>query len=509
MQLKIDFVGLFMKMQASWPGHYIAGSWAQPTQGTKWTSYNPSTGAALLEVYSTKQNTEDAITCADNFYRREQAPKWSDRVDMIARLEKALEEYRTEIEVAYRTEVGKPAWEAAMEISACLDYLSWVTQNARFVEEHLFGPARLGHLKGDFAAVPAGVAVGYLAFSSPLTNFIFYTVAALQANCPILIYTSRQNLWLGTLLAKAVARVESRPGQIQIIFAGFNDFKSALLDKRVAAVLYTGSRDHCEEIRLESRTYPERRLILQSGGKNAAVVHESANIDAALNWIAAGAFRSAGQLCSSTNRVLVQESILDKFTAKFKLLLSQLSIGPTDGPTSPFMGPLYSEKSVDRFLKYQTMAAREASETLQWGKALEGMGGGFFVRPGVHIIRSFEESSSYQGAVMFSPNIDIYPFKEIGGAIEMANRTNASFALAWHGDEDQLKPYLSKVYAPNVLLNLPTTELEACLPLAGKYSSGFHRFHGPSIAHYLLHPQVIQTTAHLSSKLGHIPAINC
>ena len=108
MQLKIDFVGLFMKMQASWPGHYIAGSWAQPTQGTKWTSYNPSTGAALLEVYSTKQNTEDAITCADNFYRREQAPKWSDRVDMIARLEKALEEYRTEIEVAYRTEVGNP-----------------------------------------------------------------------------------------------------------------------------------------------------------------------------------------------------------------------------------------------------------------------------------------------------------------------------------------------------------------------------------------------------------------
>lgn len=498
-----------MDMQASWPGHYIAGEWSRPAQGVKWTSQNPSTGTPLLEVFSTKQNTSDAIASADHFYRYEQTPRWTERVEMIARLEMAVEEYKTQIETAYRIEVGKPAWEAAMEVSACLDYLRWVTKNADFVAEHLFGPARLGHLKGDFAAVPAGVAVGYLAFSSPLTNFIFYTVAALQANCPILIYTSRQNLWLGSILGQVISRVEARPGQIQIIYAGFSDFKYALMDKRVAAVLYTGSRDHCEEIRMESRPYPERRLILQSGGKNTAVIHESAHLDLALKWIAAGAFRSAGQLCSSTNRVLVQESVLDQFLVRFKSLLSKLSIGPTDKEASPFMGPLYSAKSVDRFLKYQTMAAREASETIQWGKALEGQGGGFFVRPGAHLIRSFDETSSYQGAVVFSPDVAIYPFKDIADAIEMANRTNASFALAWHGHEDHLKPHLSKIYAPNVLLNLPTTELEACLPLAGKYSSGFHRFHGPSIAHYLLHPQVIQNTEHLSAKLSLIPEIDC
>jgi acyl-CoA reductase-like NAD-dependent aldehyde dehydrogenase len=498
-----------MNLKLLWAGHLVAGELQKPTIGTKWVSFNPSRGTPLLEVVSHKQVTLDAISSADDFYKDVNPPKWQSRIELISRLGKALEEYREEILSAYTVEVGKPKWESILEVEACLDYLSWVTKNSDFIRDHIFGPARLGHLSGNFSAVPAGVAIGYLAFSSPLTNFIFYTVAALQANCPIIIYTSRQNLVLGSILTRAIRRIEAKPGQIQLIFAGFSDFKQALLEKRVAAVLYTGSRDHCEEIRMESRIFPERRLILQSGGKNAVIVDTSCNLAQSLKLIATGAFRSAGQLCSSTNRVFVQEDLLPTFTAGLKDILSKLTIGATDDGENPFMGPLYSSKSVERFLKFQTMAAREAKETLQWGKAIEGKNGGYFVRPGVHLINDIDDTSSYQGTVLFGPDIALYTYKSIEQSIEKANCTNASFSLAWHGTGERITPYLSQIYAPNVLINLPTTELEACLPLAGKYSSGFHRFHGPSIAHYLLHPQVIQTSEALNSKLASIPEIDC
>lgn len=498
-----------MNLKPFWAGHLVAGELQKPTAGTKWISINPSRGTPLLEVVSNKQVTIDAISSADDFYKDIHPPKWQARIELILRLGKALEEFKSEILAAYTVEVGKPKWEALLEVEASLEYLNWVAKNGDFIREHLFGPARLGHLSGDFAAVPAGVAVGYLAFSSPLTNFIFYTVAALQANCPIIIYTSRQNLLLGSILTRAIGRIEAKPGQIQIIFAGFSDFKLALSEKRVAAVLYTGSRDHCEEIRMESRVFPERRLILQSGGKNAVIVDGSCNLSQSLKFIAAGAFRSAGQLCSSTNRVLVQEDLLPTFVSGLKEVLAKLSIGPTDGEENPFMGPLYSIKSVERFLKFQTMAAREAKETLQWGKAVEGKNGGYFVRPGVHLLNDIDDTSSYQGTILFGPDIALYTYKSIAESIAKANCTNASFSLSWHGAQDRITPFLSQIYAPNVLINLPTTELEACLPLAGKYSSGFHRFHGPSIAHYLLHPQVIQSGEILNSKLALIPEIDC
>jgi len=498
-----------MDYQNVWGGHFINGQWIKQSSGTQWQSVNPSTGKHLLTVFSHKQNTLDAISSAESFYKLANTTSWDQRIGQIQRLSLAIQESKELLLEAYKIEVGKPHWEAVLEFNACMEYLNWVNSNADFIRSHLFGPARLGHLQGQFEAVPAGVSLGYLAFSNPLTNFIFYTVAALQANCPIIIFTSRQNLVTGSILAKIVEKSEPEAGQIQMIFAGFSDFKQSLADKRISAVLYTGSREHCDEIRTDSRPFPERRHILQSGGKNAAIVDPTANMSNAVKHIATGAFRSTGQLCSSTNRVFVHEDVFTKFKSEMKNCLEKLNIGPTDRDTSPFMGPLYSAKSHERFLKFQTMAAREASETLQWGKSLEHLPGGFFVRPGVHIMQNFDEVSAYQKTVILGPDIAVYPYGKTEVAIDWANRTNASFALGWHGDTKIIERYFNQIYAPNVLLNLPTTELDVCLPLAGRYSSGFHRFHGPSIAHYLLSPQVIQSSDQMAKKLAEIPPVDC
>ena len=85
------------------------------------------------------------------------------------------------------------------------------------------------------------------------------------------MFSSKHNLLQASILADMAHHSNllnnKTIGSFQMILAGFDDFRMALGDRRIAAVLYTGSRDHCDEIRDDSSSFPERRLILQSGGK--------------------------------------------------------------------------------------------------------------------------------------------------------------------------------------------------------------------------------------------------
>jgi succinylglutamic semialdehyde dehydrogenase len=169
------------------------------------------------------------------------------------------------------------------------------------------------------------------------------------------------------------------------------------------------------------------------------------------------------------------------------------------------MGPLYSEKAVEKFLRFQTMAGRESDKTLLWGKALEGEGRGYFVTPGIHYLNKFDNSTAYQANVLFSPDVAIYDFDHLGTAIEEINTTDASFAVSFVGDPEVIRKDRHLVLAPNLLLNIPTVETDATLPLAGRLQSGHHRFHGPGIALYLCYPQVLSQNTESTQMIREWP----
>jgi acyl-CoA reductase-like NAD-dependent aldehyde dehydrogenase len=140
------------------------------------------------------------------------------------------------------------------------------------------------------------------------------------------------------------------------------------------------------------------------------------------------------------------------------------------------------------------MAKREAEKTLLWGKTIENDSGGFFVTPGLHYMSKFDNSSAYQGNVLFSPDVAIYDYDVLETAIEQINTTDAAFAVSFIGEPSVLEKRRQLFLAPNLLVNRPTVEIEATLPLAGRLQSGHHRFHGPGIALYLCYPQVLEVT---------------
>jgi acyl-CoA reductase-like NAD-dependent aldehyde dehydrogenase len=83
----------------------------------------------------------------------------------------------------------------------------------------------------------------------------------------------------------------------------------------------------------------------------------------------------------------------------------------------------------------------------------------------------------------------------VNEAITAINATDAAFALSFSGDPQIIREWRHHILAPNVILNGPTTAIQAQLPLAGRLQSGHHRFHGAALALYPSYPQAILTQA--------------
>ena len=408
------------------PGHFIGGQWGFSGAPNILESRCPSTDGLLASSNASKSDIKTAINCAFEHHISDQAHDFKKRIAKLASFSELFKKHSSELLKAATREQGKPLWEVMHDIKATEDYLDWVCTSGDFIKDQLLGPARLGHLHGDLRQKPAGPIAAYLPFSTTIQSFTFYYVGAVLSNCPVIMFSSKHNLVQASLLANLVdnsmKQFECQAGAFHMILAGFSEFKMALSDRRISAVLYTGSRDHCDEIREDSSSFPERRLILQSGGKNTAIIDEAADMKLAVNAIFQGAFKSGGQLCSSTNRVAIHQSKYDEFKSLCLKALKQMKIGPTyNSDHNPFMGPLFSAKAVERFLRFQTMAAREAEETISWGKAYtpeeDGTSAGNYVKPGIHLMKKIDDTP-YQNSVIVCPDIAVYKFANLESGIK-------------------------------------------------------------------------------------------
>ena len=499
-----------------WPGHFLASGWHRSGKmedtGERRRSANPGTGEILVATTTereAKSSLDTAIEQANHARLAMRALPVDVRMDELRAIRRALGDHSHEALLALRMECGLTPAEADMDLSAALRHFDHVLEHPQQIESALLAPARLGiHGPGsreDYAMLPVGIVLGYLPFSSPIATFATQVTGAFLAGCPLIAMPGPHSSLIGILLGHIAAGLSLTRGSLQVVFGNFEVLRHALLNKKIAAVLYTGSREHCERIRAESRVVIERQLVLQSGGKNAVMVHESADVSAAVRATLAGALRAAGQMCTSTSRVFVHRSLSAMFCGAIEDSVTRLKIGRTDLPAqdrmsgadslpghgSPHMGPLYGGKAVDKFLRFQTMARREAKKSLATGKKIPEFREGNFVMPGIHLMKQFDASSSYQSNVVFAPDIAIHEYDQVNDAIEAVNATDAAFVLSFFGDPAVIQEWRHHLLPPNVVLNGPTTEYEANLPLAGRLQSGHHRFHGTALALYLSYPQVI------------------
>ncbi|MBP6217247.1 MAG: aldehyde dehydrogenase family protein [Oligoflexales bacterium] len=479
-----------------WRGHRLGSQWARTIgKGETKTSLNPSNARELVKFTISQETVQTALSLAQTCFHQVPFLSVQEKSKLLKAFSDAFQKKKKEIVIASRVEGGKHAWEAELEVEKSAAYLREVSARADDIYETLLSPAHLGQNRQAYSLESTGPVAAYLSFSSPVSSFVSYLSAAILSGNPIIFFASAQSAQTSLLLAALEEECSAPLGYFGLLFSGFDVFKQALKDPRLSSALYAGSKENGDALRKQSR--PSLQLILEYGGKNPILVHSSAQIEDAVQETLLGLCQSAGQLCSSTSRAFVYRSLLNDYKSALAEAVSQMFIGPADEQNSPSsskpvsMGPLYSRKSLEKFLRFQTMARREAQQTISWGKVYEGAPyDGHYVVPGIHLIERLDPLSPYQRNVLFSPDLAIYPYDKLEEAFAGIHTAETLHSLSFIGDPSVILERRHQIKVPHIIVNAST--IESGIPfLAARSMYSHHLYNAAALALHLSFPQLV------------------
>jgi len=161
-----------------------------------------------------------------------------------------------------------------------------------------------------------------------------------------------------------------------------------------------------------------KRVVAEMGGKDAIIVDDEADIDAAVEGVALSAFGFSGQKCSACSRAIVTRPVYDEFVAKLQARVAQVSVGEPDR-YGVYMGPVSSKRAYEGILRYVETGKKEG-RVLNGGGPVEGVDG-YFVQPTV--IADVAPNATIAQEEIFGPVLAVIPVADFDEALAVANGT--------------------------------------------------------------------------------------
>ena len=260
----------------------------------------------------------------------------------------------------------------------------------------------------------------------------------------------------------------------------------------VDSVSFTGSYPVGVSIVRAAAAQPSKLIALELGGKNTAIVLDDADLALATEAILTAATATTGQRCTCVSRLVatrgVAEALLDELSMRLDWMES-------DDPAleSSVMGPLATPGGYERFL-----AAQEETgglQTLLKGAAVERAKQGYFVKPGLHLVRDIEAAKGRIERELFGPDLLVEVVDTEEEAVERANATPYGLAMSlFTRTQSRFERLRLELEAGVVNWNRPTVGSNALLPFGGIKQSGNHRATGSHALRHAVRP--------LASMLG-------
>ncbi len=403
-------------------------------------------------------------------------------------------------------EAGKVLWEARQE-AALLGAKVEITLNETPIEgpmsrikgfELALGPGRAGRC--FFRQHGVMSVIGPFNFPMHLPNG--HIVPALAAGNTVVLKPSEKTpacgQMLGELFLEALAEAGAPSGVVNVVQGGADVATRLVSHEHVDGILFTGSWPVGRRILEMNLDTPGRICALEMGGNNAAVVLDDADLKKAVLECARASFATAGQRCTCTRRIIVQESIAERFIPAFCKTASALVIGDTRADHPVFMGPLIRAEARDAALRFFSAAARSASRILIEPRLIDDLpnagASGHYMSPGALLVDRFTLSDSPESDAgcdveAFGPIVRISTVRTLDDAIEQANTTRYGLAASLFSKRpENAERFLRDARAGCVNWNTGTAGASGKLPFGGLGHSGNHRPAGAFSLDYCAYP---------------------
>ncbi|RYD93478.1 MAG: aldehyde dehydrogenase, partial [Sphingobacteriales bacterium] len=331
--------------------------------------------------------------------------------------------------------------------------------NFRFFATGILHFAAESHTMEDTAVnytlrQPVGIVGCISPWNLPLYLFTWKIAPALAAGNCVIAKPSEVTPVTAFLLARICKEAGLPAGVLNIVHGtGPSTGEAIVRHPAIKAISFTGSTRAGAHI--ASVAAPMfKKLSLELGGKNPNIIFADCDFDKMLKTTVQSSFSNQGQICLCGSRVLVEESIYQKFKAAFLAEVARLKVGdPMDPETK--QGAVVSKLHFDKVMGCIETAKREGGTILTGGNAVRPEGrcaGGFFIEPTV--IEGLGPQCQTNIEEIFGPVVTLQPFKTEEEAIELANAGNYGLsATIWTQDISRANRMAMKVEAGIIWVN--------------------------------------------------------
>jgi aldehyde dehydrogenase (NAD+) len=380
-------------------------------------------------------------------------------------------------------EVGKPVGEAAGEVGRCVAILRYFAGDAVRPSGEVIPGLASASLQYSIR-VPLGVIGLITPWNFPLAIPLWKAAPALALGNTVVLKPSELSPLCADLLFEAADAARIPAGVFNVVYGAGATGAALTANPLVKAVSFTGSAAVGHHVGLACAAR-NAKFQTEMGGKNPGIVLKDADLNKAASLVAAGAMRFAGQKCTATSRVIVEDEVHDQFLSKLVEATKALPVGnPSEQSTA--VGPVISESA------HQRLLSTIGEATFENAYKTEVPTSGYFVPPAIFV--DVPADAELAQKEHFGPILTVHRASDLEEALMLANQIPFGLSASlFTQDVAQALEYAKRIEAGLVRVNADTTGVDPHAPFGGvKGSSSGSREQGPAAKDFYSEIKTVQ-----------------
>lgn len=448
---------------------------------------NPTTNKVEKEYAEmTDGQIEIILTDANNAFQGWRKTSFSERAKLLHRVAEILRERKVELGRLCSIEMGKLHREGIGEVELSANIFDYYAQNGeKFLAD---APLDTPQGKAFLSYEPIGVLLSVQPWNFPFYQITRSAAPNIMAGNTVVLKHASNVPQAAEIMEKIFIEAGAPKGVYTNLFVPGAKVSELVADPRIKGAALTGSEPAGSSFASMAGKFV-KKSTLELGGSDAFIVMPDADLDKAVETAAFGRLWNAGQVCVSPKRIIVLESVAEKFIEKVKAIFESVVVGdPLDPKTQ--LAPLSSEKAVQDVIKQVEKTVSQGANLVLGGKRIDRPGA--FMEP--TILTGIKKGMLAYSDEIFGPVLAIYVVKDIDEAVELANDTEFGLGGTVFGtDIDKAVEVARRIDTGMVYIN-HVTGIAPELPFGGTKKSGYGREQSPAGIYEFVNTKLIRVT---------------